>query len=242
MFGERAREKSAAAVGVDEKLMAISELLAGELEQRFGDGVVGLLEECVCAFAERVVAFENGFSAESAQRFVDGWCGDSTVFDVEQFVAITSVKSDGILVDMNADAVAKAVFMRRGDDRAHRDMREFSDAAKGLLDLPGFDFKLMRVADVLIAAAAAASKIRAFRRDAMRRGFFDGKKFAVSEGFFLFGNARGDFFAVDGERDEDDFSVVAGDACATEGDVANGEVDGIIVWHGWKRKEALAIS
>ena len=87
--------------------------------------------------------------------------------DRDQLVRAVREKSRAAVHHMHADAVAVAEGVRGGDDRAHRDVREFAHAPEGLLDLRGLDRELPRVGDVLVAASAAAPEIRASRRDAI---------------------------------------------------------------------------
>ena len=70
-----------------------------------------------------------------------------------------------------------------------------------------FERELLRIADVLIVAAAALGEVRARRLDALRRALYQLDQFAV--GVALFGFCQFDLGSLAGEykRDEDGASV-----------------------------------
>ena len=173
---------------------------------------------------------------EVAQGFVHHGRGEGALLHVHEVVAAVGEKSGDAVGDMHADAVAVAEGVRGGDDRAHRDVREFAHAPEGLLDLRGLDRELPRVGDVLVAASAAAPEIRASRRDAIRRLFCDRHQLGFAEVLFLPDDARGDGLAGNGERNEKHLAVMAGHTFAAKGDVVNGQgKDGLRMGHGKKR-------
>ena len=79
---------------------------------------------------------------------------------------------------------------------------EFGDAAKILAQDFFFDFELMLVSGVLVVAPATAAEVRAWRRDAMRRGLDDGVGASASEAGLFFGDLCVNFFFGENERDE----------------------------------------
>src|SRR6266850_1100762 len=76
---------------------------------------------------------------------------------------------------MNRDAVAISVLFRRGDDRSQRNIFKLADPLEHIAHLAPFYRQLMFVADVLVCASAALSKIRALRCDAMWRAFLNSR-------------------------------------------------------------------
>jgi hypothetical protein len=99
-------------------------------------------------------------------------------------VRTVRVKARDAASDVNPDAIAIFVVVRRGDDRSHRHLGKPADAAEGLLDLRGFDRELARVGDVLVAAAAAAAEVRASRLDSIERRFLDRKELGFRKNSF----------------------------------------------------------
>ena len=77
----------------------------------------------------------------------------------------------------------------------------------------------MRVADVLVTAAAASAEVGTFRLDAMGRRLEHFDQFAFGELLFLAHDRGRDALAIDRERDEDSFAFIARDAFAAKGDV-----------------------
>jgi hypothetical protein len=122
---------------------------------------------------------------------------------------------------MDADAVAIAERMRRADDRSHGDAFKAPHPAQGLLDLRGLDGQLALVSDVLVGAAAAAFKVRAGCRHAVRRRRFHLDQFRLAKVLLLPQDAGGDFFSRYGERDEVDLALGARHTLAAKGDVVN---------------------
>ena len=76
----------------------------------------------------------------------------------------SAVRRDGIL-----RLVAVAPRLRRAEDLLHLDLAP-TDARKIILHAPALEGKLLGIVHVAVGAAAAARKIRAVRRDAVRRG------------------------------------------------------------------------
>ena len=74
------------------------------------------------------------------------------------------VRRDGIL-----RLVAVAPRLRRAEDLLHLDLAP-TDARKIILHAPALEGKLLGIVHVAVGAAAAARKVRAVRRDAVRRG------------------------------------------------------------------------
>lgn len=77
--------------------------------------------------------------------------------------AHSAVRRDGIL-----RLVAVAPRLRRAEDLLHLDLAP-TDARKIILHAPALEGKLLGIVHVAVGAAAAARKIRAVRRDAVRR-------------------------------------------------------------------------
>jgi hypothetical protein len=126
---------------------------------------------------------------------------------------------------VNGDAIPICVVEGRGDDRAHRDVFELSDSLQEIADLTRFDFELMRVVDVLVGAAAAPTKIRTGRFDAIRRRLSNFDNLSFGKLLFLADDFRRNKFAVDGERNKDGFPIFARDAFSAKRDVFDLEID-----------------
>ena len=90
-------------------------------------------------------------------------------------------KSDDAVFDMDGDAIAVFVVVRRGNDRAQWRFAEFPDALQSLRDLTRFPMELMLVAHVLVAAAAAPSKIGAGWRHTLGGRLQDGDQLRFGE-------------------------------------------------------------
>jgi hypothetical protein len=82
-----------------------------------------------------------------------------------------------------------------------------------------FEFQLMLVADVLVTAAAAASKVGAFRFGAMGRLCNDLLERSFGELLLLLRDSRGNLLSVDCERHENRLAFETADAVAAEGDI-----------------------
>src|SRR5438067_9792325 len=119
---------------------------------------------------------------------------------------IAAKETNHAVLGMNSDPVAIRIGCGRWDDWPDRDLFEFANSLQNSPDLSPLDGELMLIGNVLIAAASAASKIRTFRFDAIRRRFENVNQFGVSELFFFPDDIGRDFFAVDGERDENRFA------------------------------------
>ena len=79
----------------------------------------------------------------------------------------------------------------------------------------------MFVANVLISAATAPAKVRAFRIYTMRRAFFKINKFGLGELLFLAHDFGRHDFTVNRERNKDRLAAITSDAFAAESDVLN---------------------
>jgi hypothetical protein len=128
------------------------------------------------------------------------------------------ISNDAVL-GMNGDPIAVSVFERRGDDRSHRDVFEFSDSPKNVSDLTRFDFELMRVIDVLISAAATFPEVRTMRLDSMRRTSFKIDNLRFGKLLFLANDFCRNQFTLDREWNENGLPVFARDAFPAESDV-----------------------
>lgn len=84
---------------------------------------------------------------------------------------------------------------------------EFGEAAKVLAQDFFFDLKLMFVSGVLVMASATAGKVRAGRRDAMRRGFNNCRRVGAGEAGLLFGERGFDFLSGENKGNEDGFAA-----------------------------------
>ena len=74
---------------------------------------------------------------------------------------------------------------------------------------------------MLISAATAPAKVRAFRIYTMRRAFFKIDKFGLGKLLFLAHDFGRHDFTVDRERNKDRLAVIAPNAFAAESDVLN---------------------
>lgn len=162
--------------------------------------------------AQRVMAVPRPRGAQLRKGVVDFRHGDRALRDVHQLMNIAAIKTDDIILGMNRNAVAITVRQRRGNDGPHGRLSETRDAVHRLFDLPGLEFQLMRVADVLIAATAATPKIRARRFDPLGRCFQHFEQLCFGELFFLADDLRRDALAIDRERNEDSLARIARDA------------------------------
>ena len=222
-IGERLCKKARARVGVDEQRLVALHERTDEFDHRVRDFGVGLREERGKArFAERVVAVARVPRPQPAKRLVHLRRCKRALFDLDNAVATLAVVSDGPLRHMDTDAVAIAERFWRGDDRAHRDGAEMSNALECVGDLSAFDFELVRIVDVLVGAAAAFSKVRAGCGDAMRRCFPHGNQCSLGKLFFPPPDARDDLLAGNRERHKHNASVMPRDTVASEGDILDG--------------------
>ena len=89
-------------------------------------------------------------------------------------------------------------------------------------NLAPFDGELVFVSDVLVSTAAASAKIWTRRCDAMGRAFEKIDKLGPGELFRLPYDPRGNFFAIDGERNKDSFAFLARHTFPAESDVFDG--------------------
>lgn len=83
----------------------------------------------------------------------------------------------------------------------------------------------MRVADVLVCAAAATTEVRAARLNAMCRWLCNFDQVGLRKLFLVANNPGGDAFAVDRERNEDGFALVSPNAAAAKRDVVDLKFD-----------------
>lgn len=81
---------------------------------------------------------------------------------------VASIKSDDAIFAMHCDPIAIGIWLRRGDDRPHRESIEMTDALQSLFDLSRFNRELMLISDVLIGAATAPAEVRTFRGHSVR--------------------------------------------------------------------------
>ena len=126
---------------------------------------------------------------------------------------------------MNCDAVAISVRFRRRDDRSQRNILKLADSLKNVAHLPPFNRQLMFVADVLVCASAASTKIRALRCDAMRRAFLNFNQFRLGELLFLANDLSGNQFALDRVWNEGSLPLLASDSFPAKSDVFNFQID-----------------
>src|SRR5882724_5245444 len=155
------------------------------------------------------------------QRAIDLVARNRAARDVDQAVRIAPEKSDHAILSVNRDAIAISILFGRRDNRAHRNVFEFSDALQNIAHLPPFNRKLMFVVDMLISASAATTKVWALRRNAMQRAFFNIDKFTLGELLFLAHNFRRDAFAVDCIWYENGLAVFTSDPFSAERDILN---------------------
>jgi len=126
---------------------------------------------------------------------------------------------------MNCDAIAISVLFRRRDDWSQRNVLKLADSLKNVAHLPPFYRQLMFVADVLVCASAALTKIRALRCDAMRRAFIDFHQFRLGELLFLAHDLSGNQFVLDRVWNEDSLPLLASDSFPAKSDVFNFQID-----------------
>jgi hypothetical protein len=86
---------------------------------------------------------------------------------------------------VNGNAIAVFIIVGRGHDWAQWWIAEFPNPLQSLRDLPRFPMELMLVADVLIAAPAAPSKIRAGWRHTLDGRLQDGDQLRFHECFLF---------------------------------------------------------
>src|SRR5579884_746423 len=168
------------------------------------------------------------------QRAVDFLARNGATLDINQAMGIAPEKANHAILCMNRDAIAISVLLWRRDDRPHGDVLEVADSLKRVAHLPPFDCQLMFVADVLIRAAPAPAKIRALRRDTIRRTFFHLHKFRFGELFFLAHDFCRNKFAFNCAGDENYLALIAPDAFAAETDLLNSQIDDA---HGQKLQQ-----
>ena len=121
--------------------------------------------------AQSVVTIAHAAGAQARESIVHLGHRDGTMRDVHQLMNVAPIESDDIVFRMDGDAVAIRVRQRRRDHRPHGWFCDATDPPHRLLDLSRLQLELMRIADVLIAAPAASTEVRTFRRDAMWRKF-----------------------------------------------------------------------
>ncbi len=85
--------------------------------------------------------------------------------------------------------------------------------------MPLFRRELVRVIHVLVGAAAATTKIRTHRLNAMHRSVFNFDRFGFGELFLLANDLDRDVFAVDDVGNENRLALFAADAFTAKGDV-----------------------
>ena len=90
----------------------------------------------------------------------------------------------------------------------------------------------MLVTHVLVATAAAPPEIGALRADPLGRRFCHPNELSLGKGFFLPNDSRRDPLTLDGERDEDCFTLGASNAFAAKGDVIDDQLK--VVGHATK--------
>src|SRR4051812_45599260 len=81
----------------------------------------------------------------------------------------------------------------------------------------------MSVINVLITTASASSKVGALGNSSLGRGVQHLSQLRFGKLLLLARDLRGDAVAIDRERNEDRFAVIARDAFAAKGDVMNGQ-------------------
>ena len=118
------------------------------------------------------------------------------------------VRRDGIL-----RLVAVAPRLRRAEDLLHLDLAP-ADARKIILHAPALEGKLLGIVHVAVGAAAAARKIRAVRRDAVRRGHKHLKHLGEGRGLQHLQNKNAAHLAAQRAGHKDDKTVDARDARA----------------------------
>ena len=94
-----------------------------------------------------------------------------------------------------------------GCDFDFRLFREFADALELVLQELFFERKLMRIADVLVVAAAALGEVLARWLDALRRALYQLDQFAAGVALFAFCQLNFGGFAGEDEGDEDGATV-----------------------------------
>jgi hypothetical protein len=150
---------------------------------------------------------------------------DRATLNVDQTMRIALEISDDAIFGVDGDAITVAVWKGRGDDSAQRDIFQFSNSSENVADLARFDFELMRVVDMLVSAAAAASEISTRRLDSMRRVLAKIDNVRLRELFLLADDFRRDQLAVDCERNKNRLAVFARDAFAAKGDIFDLKID-----------------
>jgi hypothetical protein len=90
-----------------------------------------------------------------------------------------------------------------------------------LSHLAAFDFQLMRIGDMLVIAASAATEIRADRFNPLGRGNEHLAKLRSIKVFSLFDDFGLNSFSVDREWDKNNFSGESAYSGASEGDIMN---------------------
>jgi hypothetical protein len=86
---------------------------------------------------------------------------------------------------------------------------EFGDTPQILAQDFSLDLELMLVVGLLVMASAAAAKMLAWRRDAVRRCFHHRFSSGSGKPRFFFGERRFDFLSGENERDEDGLAASA---------------------------------
>jgi len=73
--------------------------------------------------------------AQRSQLVVHFRQGDRATLDIYQSMGVVAKESDDSFFDMDCDAVAIMVILRRRNDRTQRRFTEFTDALQSLPDL-----------------------------------------------------------------------------------------------------------
>src|SRR4029079_2740323 len=92
------------------------------------------------------------------QRLIHLRPRDDALLDIDDVPRLKAEETSHAFRAMDADAIAIAVCLHRGDDRPHRDIAELADPAKGLLDLLLLERELRIILQVLVNAAATATE------------------------------------------------------------------------------------
>ena len=220
-------EESRATIGVDQKRLVRRNQSRHRVGQMVRDGVVRLGKDAWPALrAQGVVTVARAPGAERGQLVVHRGFGDRAAFDVDQPMRVVPEKTDDAVLDVDRDAVAIFVLLRRRNDWTQGRLAKFSDAPQRLLDLTRFPVQLMLVAHVLIAASAAAPEIGTARRCALRRGFEHPDEFCLRERFLFPNDSGRDPLALDRERNKDRLALSPPNAFAAKGDVVDQQLEG----------------
>jgi hypothetical protein len=240
--GEFDGEEADTAIGIDEVLnAAIGELLRDGLNE-CGKQVEIVLKEGIrwdvpafgwdtqCDFD---AAAGGWMGADGEELAVESGFGDGAGLDIDDEAVIVSEEADAeplfgfVPLGSDHDAIAVVVGSGAGNGRLNLGIGESANALEEFADLLAFDFELCGVLEVLVLAAATVAEVGAMGDDAVGCGFEDAAQLGAGEAFFDFGDFGLDGFAGDDEGDEDDEVIVAGDAFAAEGEIGDGEREGI---------------